>query len=100
MKPNCPLLIALALALLTPLARAEPAIYDEDPIRYSASKPNDPAARLQQWINAGKAKLKSDGERGYLQSLLAALKIPASSQALVFSKTSFQRDIISPKNPR
>jgi len=100
MKPNRPLLIAVALTLVTPLLRAEPAIYDEDPIHYSASKPNDPAAQLQQWITQGKVKLKSDGERGYLQSVLAALKIPASSQTLVFSKTSFQRDIISPKNPR
>jgi hypothetical protein len=31
---------------------------------------------------------------------LGALKVPESSQMLVFSKTSFQRDRISPANPR
>ncbi|HVK58184.1 MAG TPA: hypothetical protein VM735_05345, partial [Candidatus Kapabacteria bacterium] len=37
---------------------------------------------------------------GYLPSLLDVLQIPASSQMLVFSKTSLQRERISPENPR
>jgi hypothetical protein len=39
-------------------------------------------------------------QRGYLDSLLRELKISPSSQALVFSRTSFQRDRISPTRPR
>lgn len=37
---------------------------------------------------------------GYLVPVLEELRIPASSQLLVFSKTSCQRDRISPGNPR
>ncbi len=36
----------------------------------------------------------------YLRSLLQELKIPIESQVLVFSKTSFQRDLISSERPR
>jgi hypothetical protein len=37
---------------------------------------------------------------GYLPALLEALKVPAESQMLVFSKTSMQRQRISPRTPR
>ena len=37
---------------------------------------------------------------GYLRSLLKGLEVPESSQVLVFSKTSFQRERISPETPR
>ena len=57
---------------------------------YLHATPDDPVARL---INSG---AKIDG----LTSLLDHLRIPADSQALVFSKTSFQATRISPKNPR
>src|SRR6185436_3336105 len=38
--------------------------------------------------------------QGYLPSLLSQLNIPQSSQVLVFSKTSFQRERIAPATPR
>jgi hypothetical protein len=41
-----------------------------------------------------------DERFGYLPALLDELKIPRSSQTLVFSKTSLQRRFISPGNPR
>jgi hypothetical protein len=37
---------------------------------------------------------------GYLRSLLQELRVPETSQLLVFSKTSCQRERISPKSPR
>ncbi|HWC95588.1 MAG TPA: hypothetical protein VG456_02530 [Candidatus Sulfopaludibacter sp.] len=40
------------------------------------------------------------GPLGYLPALLAALRINPDTQALVFSKTSFQSQKISPRNPR
>ena len=67
---------------------------------YEAATPNDPIARLQRRIDAGEVKLSFDVTWGYLPSLLAALNIPTSSQTLVFSKTSFQLDRISPWGPR
>jgi hypothetical protein len=60
----------------------------------------DPIAELQQRMKAGQAKLEFEKEHGYLVPLLRALKIPISSQTLVFSKTSLQSERISPKTPR
>src|SRR5690606_5179390 len=45
-------------------------------------------------------KLESGSEKDYVASLLRALEIPASSQMLVFSTTSLQLSLISPRNPR
>ena len=74
--------------------------YEAAPIKYHEQTPDDPVARLQHRLAAGEAKLEFDERHGYLPALLAELKVPASSQALVFSKTSFQRAFISPENPR
>src|SRR5262245_55094226 len=69
--------------------------YEQDPIRYSTPETNDPVARLQKRLDSGEAKLKFDDAHGYLRSVLELLDVPVSSQMLVFSKTSFQRDRIS-----
>jgi hypothetical protein len=55
---------------------------------------------LQRQIERGEATLSYDPKLGYLPSLLDRLGINADSQVLVFSKTSFQQALISPKNPR
>jgi hypothetical protein len=60
----------------------------------------DPVARLQQRIDSGKVKLAHDEDYGYLKSVLRELHVPAESQSLVFSKTSFQSQKISPQTPR
>jgi len=74
--------------------------FDEEAIRYSKVAATGAVARLQERINRGEAELSYDKQYGYLSSLLDALNIPRSSQMLVFSKTSFQRERISPSNPR
>ena len=61
----------------------------------------NPVERLQERIAAGQAKLEyRDDTLTYLPSLLENLGISPESQALVFSKTSFQSSKISPQNPR
>lgn len=77
-----------------------PLEYDEAPIRYSATEPADPVSLLAKRIAAGEVKLAWDEEFGWLPGLLEALHVPRSSQMLVFSKTSLQRKLISPDNPR
>src|SRR6185369_12013896 len=57
-------------------------------------------ARLQQRLDSGELTLKSDEKFGYLPAILSELKVPESSQTLVFSKTSFQFTQIAPKLPR
>jgi hypothetical protein len=60
----------------------------------------DPVTELRDKIKNGEIRLEFDGERGYLPALLRALKLPVSSQTLVFSKTSFQSEHITPSTPR
>lgn len=74
--------------------------YDSPPINYSSTKPADPVASLKERLADGRTKLSFDDGQGYLKSMLQALDIPVSSQSLVFSKTSFQRQWINPKSPR
>src|SRR5579864_5233888 len=74
-------------------------VYEKPPFNYSTAKPHDavseleaaPAASASRWTGGGKA---------ILQQLLKELHVPVESQVLVFSKTSFQRQVINPKRPR
>src|SRR5204863_6418852 len=74
--------------------------YDHGFIAYSRTAAADPVARLQQKIDSGEVTLPFDSRWGYLPAILEALKIPPSSQSLVFSKTSFQFTRIFPETPR
>jgi hypothetical protein len=90
-------LIVLTLTCATAIAQEE---YDREPIRYSASQPDNLVSQLDQQLASGSTKLQFDDDRGYLQAVLQALSVPQSSQVLVFSKTSLQRQRITPKTPR
>ena len=71
-----------------------------EPIRYEAPPSKDPVARLQQRLDRGETELEYAVPGGYLLSVLKQLRVQPSSQTLVFSKTSFQFQLISPANPR
>lgn len=73
---------------------------DHEAIQYAKTPVSDRVATLQQRLRDGKTKLAFDGRQGYLRSVLNALDIPVSSQILVFSKTSFQAPLISPRMAR
>jgi hypothetical protein len=70
------------------------------PIRYSSTAASNVVSRLEQRLSADKARLSHEERFGYLRSLLRELIVPQSSQMLVFSKTSFQRNRITPRTPR
>lgn len=69
-------------------------------VGYRTAQPTARAARLAADLEHGTAGLTYEPGRGYLDSLLAALDIDASSQVLVFSRTSLQAGYITPKTPR
>jgi hypothetical protein len=92
------LVVLFLLAASAPPATA--ADIELDPIRYSRSPADNPVSRLQQRLDSGRVRLEHEPAFGYLRSLLRELRVPESSQMLVFSKTSFQRQRISPKSPR
>lgn len=101
MKRSTPARLLLAacvcLGLVTTL-RADD--LDQEPIRYSTATADNAVSRLQRRIDAGEARLAHEEGFGYLRSLLRELHVPVSSQTLVFSKTSFQRERIAPRTPR
>jgi hypothetical protein len=74
--------------------------YDHGIIAYSKTTPTDSVAQLQHRLDSGEVTLKSDPHLGYLPAILDELKVPVSSQTLVFSKTSFQFNQIVPSRPR
>jgi hypothetical protein len=74
--------------------------FADAPINYRSNELNDPVAKLEKRLERGEVVLHYDSRHGYLKSVLAALHIPLSSQALVFSKTSFQFYAITPAEPR
>jgi hypothetical protein len=95
--------VAAGLILLPMLAVAgfqAPFDFEHGPIAYTTSSAADAIARLQSRIDSGQTKLQFDAELGYLPALLKELKIPTTSQSLVFSKTSLQLFLISPETPR
>ena len=73
---------------------------DDAAIQYTKVAPNDAISVLQRGIDTGSIKLDFNGRNGYLQAVLRRLAVPAASQILVFSKTSFQRQLIEPDSPR
>ncbi len=74
--------------------------YDYPTINYSETPTHNAFARLQERMNRGEVKLEWRAPRGYLDSLLPALNLDPSSQALVFSKTSLEILYINEKTPR
>ena len=91
----------MALVILTTNALQSPGTetYEQPPINYSTTQPQDALVRVQARMAAGQLKLTGSGKE-IVQSLLRELHIPIESQLLVFSKTSFQRQRIRPDHPR
>jgi hypothetical protein len=96
--------LSLPLALAVVLAiRQAPTLADDferPPISYSQTTPDNPVSRLQAQWDAGQGVPVHEARFGYLRGVLDALRVPASSQGLVFSKTSLQRHRITPQTPR
>src|SRR5260370_139652 len=92
--------LAAATAAFADLAGSYVVPLDDEAIRYATRPVDDPVERLNRKIARGEVKLEFDDAHGYLRSVLRALGIPVESQVLVFSKTSFQAALISPRRPR
>ena len=97
----------LAVALASPCGRSQDfqgathlVPFEEENLQYGRTEATGAIPRLQARLDRGEIPLVWEARHGYLPSLLEALEISTNSQVLVFSKTSFQRDRISPRNPR
>jgi len=92
------LLIAAMIWTVSPVRAQEP--YDQEPINYGKKSVDNPVARVQRQLDEGEQSLEFGGDHGFLQSVLKALEISPESQVLVYSKSSFQLQQISPRRPR
>jgi hypothetical protein len=102
LPPGGALLVGTVLVMVCAAQEYLPPIpVDHPAIHYYQGPLDDPVARLAKQLQSGTVKLELRADAsGYLASLLAHLDIKIDSQALVFSKTSFQAPTISPSNPR
>ncbi|MBK8094005.1 MAG: hypothetical protein IPK32_19045 [Verrucomicrobiaceae bacterium] len=71
-----------------------------EPHNYATWQPKDRFAELLQRVEKGEVTLDTTDDQSMLRSLLTALKIPVSSQLLLFSASSLHSEIINPRNPR
>ncbi len=92
--------IASAAAALAQLSGAFSGSLDHPSIEYSTRPARDAVSELNRKLEQGTVQLKFESAHGYLRSVLEALNIPVESQMTIFSKTSFQAFLISPRNPR
>lgn len=89
------------LTLLTGFARAQFFNdFDQPPHDYWTAQMNDPMTRLLAEIERGEKVIKEQPGLPLVRRLLKGLEIPVESQVLVFSRTSLQRGLVSPGNPR
>ncbi len=96
-----PIGLAVAFCALHPVfAPAQSTeTYEQPPISYSTTQPRDRMTQVRARLAEGKINLSGSG-KDVVQTLLRELAIPVESQVLVFSKTSFQRELIHPGRPR
>ncbi|MCL4179507.1 MAG: hypothetical protein KJ072_17400 [Verrucomicrobia bacterium] len=90
-----PLLLATLVVAYT---QATPE-YELPPLLYSATEASNLVTRLDRNLLARHASQDTRNST-LLRATLAALEIPVESQVLVFSRTSLQRKLIHPQNPR
>jgi hypothetical protein len=74
--------------------------YKAPPHNYWERPPQDAVTAALNKIQSGELKVDTSNDRAFVSSLLGALKVPVSSQLLVYSATSMQSGIINPRNPR
>ncbi|MFO1439875.1 MAG: hypothetical protein U1F81_16250 [Verrucomicrobiaceae bacterium] len=97
--------VLLTLSLLgAAVMAAEPAYRVMDfrapPHNYNEHQPKDRFAGLLKQIEKGEFQPDTSSDQALLRSLLQGLKVPVSSQILLFSASSLQSEIINPRNPR
>ncbi len=97
-----PLFLA-ALSLLSSFAsaRGQELLGIDNPLHgYFTTPPQDRFSRWLAQFEAGRRKLDTRSDLVLLQDLLGQLEVPVASQMLVYSVTSLQKELVSPRRPR
>src|SRR5689334_18208606 len=91
-------LIVAAVFFATTLVRADD--IEREPINYDSAPAHNRVEELIERVKASEKLLREQEPQKFLRAVLSELKVPESSQVLVFSRTSLQRQKISPDRPR
>ncbi|MDB6135990.1 MAG: hypothetical protein JWM59_4233 [Verrucomicrobiales bacterium] len=94
------MLTVLAAGTTARAAREPWQDFKAPPHNYWSRPVTDRFSLLKASLESGAIPLDSSSEKAFVVSLLGALKVPVSSQMLVFSATSLQLPRISLRNPR
>jgi hypothetical protein len=70
------------------------------PHSYWERQPKDAVTVFLAKVSSGEIKIDASSEHSFVRGILDALKVPVSSQLLVYSATSMQSERINPRNPR
>ena len=94
-------LIGLAVWAVSRKGEAQSAYeYELPPIEYSTSTAsNQLTCLMRKWGEDGHP-MPPGSSKEFLSAFLQRMSVPTASQVLVFSKTSLQRDLIRPDQPR
>jgi hypothetical protein len=94
--------LCISAAVVMPLVGEEPAPvrFSDAPHDYWTRPTTDAVSAFIKRLQAGELTVEGNTEKDHLVSVLKALDIPASSQLLVYSATSLQSGLITPRNPR
>ncbi len=86
--------------MILALAAPQDPPWSRPPLNYGTRPTQDRVAQLSTRMQAGDVRLHRGKQGSYLVSLLEALDVPAASQTAVFSRTSFQANLITATHPR
>ena len=92
-------LLAISCAFATP-GNAQDYVYEKEPFNYWSAPIGGPITKLSEKIDKGTLQLPLQNQKELVGVLLKELDISADTQVVVFSKTSVQRNHITPSNPR
>lgn len=91
----------LCLSILATISSAQQDyVYEKAPFNYWSADIVSPVTKLGEKLASGEVVLPLKDEKETLREILKQWNVPVESQVLVFSKTSFQRDRITPSTPR
>ncbi|MFT5466987.1 MAG: hypothetical protein ACI8UO_002089 [Verrucomicrobiales bacterium] len=93
-------LVVIALASSCWAQEPDWAVLTDPAHEYWTRPLNDPLTLMKDELEAGSDELDYSSEKAFVVSLLKKLDVPVSSQLLVYSTTSLQLRLISPRNPR
>jgi hypothetical protein len=94
-------LFALVLLTFIPLRAQTWNDFETPPHNYWTEKAVDTVTELHRRMERNQIALAADADpKTFLRAYLDVLKVPVSSQVLVFSKSSLQRNFVNGHNPR